>query len=226
MQRNNTMVTKAHPMPFTRVELCVLGMADGRLSVLLARRQEAPAKGHWALPGGVLRIDLDADLESAAQRVAAERLGTPLPYLRQQLAVGGKARDPRAPWSLSIVYRALVHVDQLEVHPGKRVEALRWQDVDIAAADETLALDHEKIIASAVAELRAEVERLDIPFAVLPPTFTLGELQQYCENMLGRKLDKSSFRRRLDDRTCVEPIPDEYRGGANRPAQVYRACGR
>jgi 8-oxo-dGTP diphosphatase len=81
------------------------------------------------------------------------------------------------------------------VHPGKRVEALRWQDVDVAAADETLAL-----------------------------AFTLGELQQYCENMLGRKLDKSSFRRRLDDRGCVEAIPDEFRVGVNRPAQVYRAA--
>jgi 8-oxo-dGTP diphosphatase len=77
-----------------------------------------------------------------------------------------------------------------------------------------------------VAELRAEVDRVDIPFAVLPPTFTLGELQQYCENMLGRKLDKSSFRRRLDDRGCVEPIRDEFRVGANQPAQVYRGRDR
>jgi hypothetical protein len=56
----------------------------------------------------------------------------------------------------------------------------------------------------------------------LPETFTLGELQLTCEQILGRGLDKSSFRRKLAERELVEAVEGEMRGGANRPAQVYR----
>lgn len=68
----------------------------------------------------------------------------------------------------------------------------------------------------------AEVERLDLPVGFLPEQFTLGELQACCEQLLGRRLDKSSFRRRLADRQLVEPVEGAMRTGANRPAQIYR----
>src|SRR5258706_1133010 len=97
-----------HPMPFTRLEVAVMSLIDGQLKVLLARRAEAPHAGKWALPGGVLRIDLDHTLDAAARRVMFERLGLELPFVRQLCAAGGPTRDPRAPWGLSIVYRALV----------------------------------------------------------------------------------------------------------------------
>lgn len=206
----------------TRVELCVLRLSDGGLQVLLARREAAPAKGQWALPGGVLRIDLDDDLEQAAQRVAQERLGAKMPYLRVQTATGGKGRDPRAPWTLAVVHRALVREEALQATPGKRVEALRWTPVDEASADASLAFDHARIIGAAVADIRDEVGDLDLPFELLPPEFTLAELQRECEAILGRPLDKSSFRRRLDDAGIVEPIAGLFRTAAHRPAQVYR----
>ena len=98
---------RKHAMPFTRVEVAVMALVDGGLQVLLARRAEAPHAGAWALPGGVLRIDLDGNLDDAARRVMRERLGVDLPFLRQIQAVGGPTRDPRAPWALSLVYRAL-----------------------------------------------------------------------------------------------------------------------
>ena len=92
-------------MPFVRIELAVLSVMDGTLQVLLGRRAEAPLAGRWALPGGVLRIDRDADLDAACQRTARERLGIELPGAMQLAAVGGRSRDPRAPWTLSVIYR-------------------------------------------------------------------------------------------------------------------------
>lgn len=214
---------KAHPMPFVRLELAVMTVQDGALSVLQARRQEAPHAGRWALPGGVLRIDLDRDLEAAAQRVAKERLGVSLPYLRQLGAIGGARRDPRAPWALSVVYRALIPAGVLAPQPGKRIEALRWTGVDGAITDHTLAFDHAQLIEKALMATRAEIEGLELPEGFLPEVFTLGELQQACESLLGRRLDKSSFRRKLNDRGCVEPVAGTRRAGAaHRPAQVYR----
>lgn len=209
-------------MPFTRLEIAVLGLVDGELQVLLARRAEAPHAGRWALPGGVLRIDLDASLDAAARRVMRERLELELPFLRQLCATGGATRDPRAPWALSIVYRALVRAGSVQPSAGRRIEALGWRAAADAIADESLAFDHAQLIARAVEHTRAEIERLELQAGFLPDQFTLGELQSICEQLLGRALDKSSFRRRLADRHLVEPVVGVMRIGANRPAQVYR----
>ncbi len=211
-----------HPMPFTRIELVVMSIVDGRLAVLLGKRTGAPHEGQWALPGGVLRIDLDADLESAAQRVADERLGVQLPFLRQLTAVGGKLRDSRAPWALSIAFRALLPIEAIDPKAGKRLEALRWVPVDEAMQDASLAFDHAGLIGSAAEATRHEIDQLELPFGFLPDKFTLGELQEICEQLLGRRLDKSSFRRRLDDRGIVEAVPGEMRTGAFRPAQLFQ----
>jgi len=213
---------RSHPMPFTRIELAVLSIVEGNLAVLLGRRSEAPHKGKWALPGGVLRIDLDRDLDAAARRVANERLGVELPYLRQLRAVGGANRDPRAPWALSIAYRALVAIESIDPKAGKRLEALRWFAVDEVTGDTRLAFDHTDLIHAAAEAVRAEIERLELPFGFLPEKLTLGELQTCCEAILGRRLDKSSFRRRLDERRLLVPVPGEMRTGAFRPAQLYR----
>ncbi len=200
-------------------------MAVKPRELLLAKREQAPHAGQWALPGGVLRVDLDVDLKAAAQRVAQERMGVSLPYLRQQCIVGAAARDPRAPWALSVVYRALVPLASFKATLGKRIEALRWVAVDSLADAGKLAFDHSQLIARAVESTRAEVDRLELPTGYLPDTFTLGELQASCEALLGRRLDKSSFRRRRNDAGCVEEVAGVTRTGAFRPALIYTLKG-
>lgn len=218
----NTTSQNIYPMPFTRIELAVLSVVNDELAVLLGKREQMPYVGQWALPGGVVRIDLDTDLDAAAQRVAYERLGIQVPYLRQQCVVGGATRDPRAPWAISIVYRAYARLSEFMPAAGKRLDELRWCPVDEAIADQNLAFDHSRLIDLAVQDARAEVDQLELPFEFLPEYFTLGELQATCEHILGRRLDKSSFRRRIDDRGIIEAIPGEMRVGAFRPAQLYR----
>lgn len=211
-----------YPMPFTRLEIAVMSVVEGELRVLLARRAEAPYAGKWGLPGGVLRIDLDESLDDAAQRVVRERLGLNMPFLRQLTTVGGPKRDPRAPWAMSVVYRAMVPFNSIAPTAGKRVEALAWKAVKDAAADRVLAFDHAALIAAAARVTKQELEGLDLPFGFLPQKFTLGELQLTCEQLLERPLDKSSFRRRLADRDLLEPVEGSMKTGAFRPAQLYR----
>ena len=67
-----------------------------------------------------------------------------------------------------------------------------------------------------------EADELKLPAGFLPDTFTLTELQLLCEQLAGRALDKSSFRRKLRDRLLVEPVEGKFIGGANRPALLYR----
>jgi ADP-ribose pyrophosphatase YjhB (NUDIX family) len=169
----------------------------------------------------VLRIDLDNDLDAACQRVAQERLGVGLPSATQLTAVGGKARDPRAPWALSVVYRCTTSAAQLAALPGKRMAELKWADTEVAATDARLAFDHATLVERAVQQLRAEVAALRFPAGLLDETFTLGELQATSEVVLGHPLDKSSFRRRLDAAGVVQAVPGEMRTGPNRPAQVF-----
>lgn len=213
---------KQYPMPFTRLELVILSIVEGSLAVLLGKRTGRPYAGQWALPGAVLRIDLDRDLEAAAQRIAQERLNTGLPFLRQLCAVGGKGRDPRAPWALSLVYRALLPGEAFAPSPGKRLDELVWRPVEEAMADRKMAFDHAALIQQAVESTRNEIRRLDLPEGFLPETFTLGELQATCEQILGERLDKSSFRRKIDQQHLVEEVPGEMRTGAFRPAALYR----
>jgi ADP-ribose pyrophosphatase YjhB (NUDIX family) len=210
-------------MPFVRVELVVMSIQDERLVILQGKREQAPYAGRWALPGGVLRIDLDKTLDDAVQRVAQERLGVHLPHVRQLAAVGGAKRDPRAPWALSVVYRALVPMEAFGPAPGKRLASLRWVAAEEAAIDAQLAFDHAQLIEKAVTAMRNDVEATDLPAGFIPQDFTLTELQQLCEALLGHRLDKSSFRRKLDERGLVVPVDGEMRAaGAHRPAQVFR----
>lgn len=216
------MTENRYEMPFTRVEVAVLSLVQQRLCVLLIKREEAPYEGHWALPGGVLRIDLDSDLEDAAQRVASERLGVRLPFLRQMGAVGSSTRDPRGSWALAVVYRALVVIDQIHPVAGKRITDLAWVPADDLGSHTPLAFDHEAIVKEALKQTRAQIDELNFPRGYLPEHFTLTGLQKLCEQLRGSKIDKSSFRRKLRERELVEPIEGEFEGGANRPAAVYR----
>lgn len=214
--------TKRYPMPFVRVDVCALSVREGALHVLLAHRKEAPYKGRWGLPGGVLRIDLDASLEAAAQRVAQERLGRTLPNLGQVAAVGAAKRDPRVPWAVSVVYRSLVQPD-IETTPGKRVEALTWAPVENIEKRADLAFDHGSLVAKAVEATRTEVAAMRFPAGWLTEPFALSELQALSEAVLGAPLDKVTFRRRVEANGVATPITGHMRsGGAHRPAQLYR----
>ena len=221
MKNTNQGMSKAHPMPLTRLELVYLSVVDGGLQVLLTKRAEAPYAGRWALPGGVLRIHQDQSLDAGAKRVMQERLGIAPPDIEQLCAVGGAKRDPRASWALSIVYRVLVTSDSVKPSAGKRIEALEWREVGQAMSD-PLAFDHAELVGRAVSITQEQVEGMVMPRGLLAEHFTLTELQETCEKVLGRVLDKSSFRRKLDDRDLVEPVEGAMRGGAFRPAQLYR----
>jgi 8-oxo-dGTP diphosphatase len=211
-----------HPMPFVRLDLVVLAINDGGLQVLLSYRKEAPFKGKWGLPGGVLRIDLDTSLEAGAQRVATERLGRTLPNLGQVAAVGGAKRDPRAPWAMSVVYRSLVQPD-IKTTPGKRVQALQWRNVSDVIVSDDLAFDHAQLIVQAVGATRREIQALRFPQGWMPEEFTLSELQAMSEAVVGGKLDKVTFRRRMEAAGIATALEGKMRGGgAHRPAQLYK----
>lgn len=221
--RSETSHPPIYPMPLVRVDVVCLSVADGQLKVLLAQRAEGPFKSCWGLPGGVLRIDLDESLESAARRIGQERMQLGLGQLDQVVTVGGADRDPRAQWAMTVVYRSLVGGD-FAPEAGKRVEAFRWfalSELTRASADGQIAFDHHALVMQAVGGLRADVQAMRFAASWFPEPFTVSELQSFAEVVLDERFDKVTFRRRLDTHNVLKPLLGQMRTGPFRPAQLY-----
>jgi len=123
-------------------------------------------------------------------------------------------------WSVSVLFYALLPLDKTSAVVQSKVEALEWSDA--LAPGHRLAFDHSEQLTVAVRKLRAKVAAHVLSLHLLPEKFTLRQLQQVTEVIVGHPLDKSSFRRRLkESRDLVEL--DEYVRGAQRPAQLFRA---
>lgn len=114
-----------------------------------------------------------------------------------------------------------VQADTLTARAGKRLAELRWADA-AAGGLEVLAFDHQPLVEAAVQALRTDVDTLRFPPGLMSEPFSLGYLQTTCETVLGRALDKSRIRRRLDAAGCVQPVEGAMKTGAFRPAQLYQ----
>jgi ADP-ribose pyrophosphatase YjhB (NUDIX family) len=204
-----------YPTPIATVDVALFTLRQGDLSVLLARRDNEPYQGQLALPGGFVHVDEDADTTATATRVLKQKAGLAAPYLEQLFTFSGRVRDPRG-WSLSVAYYALV--------PDQRLRPEGDIGVELASVDRLPALpfDHQTIIAQGVARLRGKSTYSVLPAYLLPEAFTISELREVYQQVMGVKLDKASFRRKIEDQGIVEPVPGERRIGAHRPAQLYR----
>jgi len=207
--------------PIVTADVALFTLADYRLRVLLIRRANNPTPGGWALPGTVLKPDLDRNVDDAAFRALASKTRVVLPHLEQVTTSSGPDRDPRG-WSVSVLYYALLPSDQVQAVAGDKTEAIEWCDPE--RPGHRLTFDHAKLLARALATLQDKVERGALPLHLLPAKFTLTDLQRACEAILGRELDKGAFRRKIADQPTLVLVPGEYVRGPQRPAQLYRAA--
>lgn len=199
--------------PLSVVDLVIFSIRDKRLRVLLVQRPEGPEEpfpGLWALPGGFVDVDRDATLEACALRKLKEKTGVEAPYLEQLGSWGSRERDPRG-WSATHVYLSLVATPATG----------HWAAIDGARVKEKLAFDHAEILRAGLERLRSKVEYTSLPAYLMPSEFTLSDLQQVYEVVLGRTLEKKAFRKRVLATELLETVP-RVRSGSNRPAQLYR----
>jgi 8-oxo-dGTP diphosphatase len=190
------------------------------LSLPLVLRTRDPHRDQWALPGGWLG---EAEgLEDAAARTLAETTGLAPSYLEQLYAFGDVDRSPTR--VVSIVYWALLRQDQVDaqssahIAAGNAPENVRWFD---AASLPELAFDHNQIVEYALWRLRNKVGYSRVAHGFLPETFTLADLREAYEAILGRRLDPANFRRQVESTGNLLPT-DEFRTGSHRPARLYR----
>jgi 8-oxo-dGTP diphosphatase len=209
--------------PFTTVDLVIFSVRNSELTVLLVQRPSEsgePYPGRWALPGGFIDTARDQDLEACARRKLLEKTGVEAPYLEQLGSFGSRTRDPRG-WSATHVYFALAPSDVVALSPGGNASDSCWFKVHGDAVNEDLAFDHGEILRAGLTRLRSKVEYTSLPAFMLPGEFTLTQLQRIYEVILGRQLEKKSFRTRMLAADIIVELPRKL-SGANRPAQLYK----
>jgi len=177
----------------------------------LVRRTRDPFESSWALPGGWL--DIAESLDAAASRTLAETTGLAPSFLEQLYAFGAVDRSPTR--VVSIVYWALVRED---VSLTATQENVAWFEV---ADLPQLAFDHNEIVDYALWRLRNKVGYSRIAQGLLADEFTLAQLREVYESILGRRLDPANFRRQVETSGNLIPT-DRFRTGSHRPARLYR----
>ena len=86
----------------------------------------------------------------------------------------------------------------------------------------SMRFDHRRILATAIARLRAKLKYRPVVFELLPAEFTLTELQRTVEAISGRHLHKQNFRRLVEAGTLVEPTGVTSTQTGGRPAALFR----
>lgn len=215
----------AFDRPSVAVDVALLTVADGVLRALVVEREEPPQAGRWALPGTFLRMD--ETLEDAARRALATKAHTADVFLEQLYTFGAPDRDPRTR-VLSVAYYALVDAERLAGMELRRIR-VPWEGeaggpVEAVSADGSplpLAFDHAEILGMAVKRLRGKLDYTPIGFQLLPERFTLRQLQDVHETVLGRPLNKDSFRRRMLASGQLEATGEREDEVGHRPAELF-----
>jgi len=208
--------TYKYPRAALTVDCVVFGFDESELKVLLIQRGLEPFKGRWALPGGFVRVD--ETLVAAARRELLEEAGLSNVFLEQLYSFGALHRDPRER-VVSVAYYALVKLSEHEAKAATDATNARWF---VVSKVPRLAFDHREILSTALARLKGKVRYQPIGFELLPPKFTLSQLQHLYEAVLETKLDKRNFRKKALDFGLLVPLNEKFQSGRHRPARLFR----
>lgn len=207
-----------YPRPAVTVDCVVFGvdLDQHDLKVLLIQRNRPPFQDKWALPGGYVHID--ESLEQAARRELAEETNLSNVYLEQLYTFGDVDRDPRGR-IVTVAYYALVNLHGYAVQGDTDARDAAWFAVEDMP---DLAFDHERIVTMAHGRLRGKVRYEPIGFELLPPKFTLTQLQQLYEIVLGAPLDKRNFRKKVLSLGILLALDEIQKDVMHRAARLYR----
>jgi hypothetical protein len=186
-------------------------------------------------------VGFEEDVDQAAQRILQERTGLTDIFLEQFYTFGDMARNYRAVDEhrdvteamggevdklnfvdqrfITIGYYALVDYSKVHVNPSGLSDASEWMDV---TALPKLFLDHNRIVIKALESLRRSLDEKLVAFELLGDTFTMSELQLVYETILGKRLVRTNFQRKILSLEILERIEKKYTGGAHKAPYLYR----
>lgn len=219
-----------YPRPGVATDMVLFKVRQAEVHILMIERGEPPHRGKLALPGGFLRQD--EDLDTCVLRELAEETGVTnvTPHHFANFSTPG--RDER--WVISAAYFALLpHDAEPRIEPGSDAATAGWYSLE-DIRDRPLAFDHAAIVRTAIEAVGRGLDNATIAREVLrmmPPAFTLGDVQRTHEQFLGAHLDRGNFRRKLKLMQLMDMIErtgetqraaETGRSPRHRPAEYYR----
>jgi ADP-ribose pyrophosphatase YjhB (NUDIX family) len=198
------------------IDCLIFGFRDGALDILLIKHAEGISKGKWALPGGWIQYNEDAD--QAAHRILKSLTGVSDIYLEQLRSFGNVDRYPDKR-VITIAYYTLVNADNYALNPGFTASDAQWFNIHDVPK---LPYDHNQILDFGFRYLKHKVRHEPIGFNLLPQKFTLHQIQQLYEAILETELDKPNFRRKLLNMNLLVPCHEKQQAVSHRAANLYR----
>ncbi len=191
------------------IDTVLVTAMGNELAILLTR--SSGERERWALPWRLAQAG--EALEAAANRVARDALGEAPIWMEQVGAFGDGKRHPSEA-EISVAFVALVPHETASPRSG-----FTWFPVKDLPP---LSPRQRAMVDAATRAVQSRLDQAPIAFRLLPSTFTLSELQQMYELLLGKRLHKASFRRALQGAWLVEPTHEQRSEGRGRPAQLFR----
>lgn len=212
---NNSPFDSFFKSAFT-VDNIIFGFDESDLKVLLIKRGEVPFTNQWALPGNF--VYQKEDLDAAAYRVLEELTGLKEVYLEQVKTFGSVGRHPFGR-VITVAYYSLIKITAYHLSASSIAQEAEWRSVSKVSG---LPFDHDQIFRACFNRLKLNVKRQPIGFQLLPPKFTLTELQHLYEAILEDKLDKRNFRKKILSMKFLIDLEEMQEGVAHRPAKLFK----
>lgn len=213
-QETGELVTEA-VLESVTIDSVVFGFEKGHLEILLVKHGRGIKKGEWGLPGGWIKRD--EGIDQAASRLLKELTGIEDIYLEQLKAFGAPDRFPLGR-IITIGYYALINKEQYDIKAGYTASEAQWFRMDKIP---DLIYDHGEILKFSIKKLRSRVKQAPIGFNLLPEKFTLLQLMQLYEEILGMKLDKPNFRRKFLKMKLMVDLKEKEKNVPHRAAKLY-----
>lgn len=192
----------------------IFTIIKNKLNILLIKIKFGPFVGRWGVPGG--KVIASETLDKTAERELCEKTGVKDVYLEQLYSFGELKRDPYTR-TISVAYFALINSSGIRLKTTRKYEDIGWFPVEKLGK---LAYDHNKIINYALLRLRYKLEYTNVVYSLMPEKFTLSHLQKVYEIVLGKKLDKRNFRRKILSLELIKKAGKE-KNVPYRPSKFY-----
>jgi 8-oxo-dGTP diphosphatase len=196
------------------VDCVIFGYEDKKLKVLLIKSDLREFEGLWSLLGDLVRPD--EDLEEAPYRVLRQRTGLHDVYLEQVQTFGNLNRHPSGR-VVTAAYYSLINIKSHKLQ--LTANEVHWHHVDEI---DRMAFDHQLIFRTCLQRLQEKILEHPVIFNLLPEKFSLRELQDLYEAILGVDLDRRNFRKRITLKNWLVDLNEMEEDVPHRPGKLYK----
>jgi 8-oxo-dGTP diphosphatase len=212
--KNGAALVAEYPkMPVT-VDCVIFGFDDNELKVLLIRSDLEKYQGMWSLLGDV--VNDTEEIDAAAYRVLDQRTGMTDIYLDQVKAFGHPKRHPGGR-VITVAYCSLLNIKHHSLQITEN--ELHWHNVSSITE---MAFDHKEILDTCHEWLQKMIQEHPLGFNLLPDKFSLRELQNLYEAILGVELDRRNFRKKFATMDLLIDLDEMEQDVPHRPGKLYK----